>query len=406
MSDALTVSIVIVSRHRPEALRRCLTGVAQLMYHPFEVVVVADPDSCTAMRDLPQAAHAKLLACDSGNISAARNIGIESAAGEIVAFLDDVSVPEPTWLHFLIAPLARQDVAAAGGFVRGRNGISFQSKAEWVDRTGKTGPIALAGKDSVMLSPTRERAIRTVATNMALRRSVLADIGGFDPGFRTTLGDTDLNLRLADLGLCTAIAPLAQVHRGDEDLRRAKGVARDLSDLGESWAVFLRKHCDDASLPDLLRRLKADQRRRTLTWMIDGYLEPRDVRRLMQSFDTGWRAGLAQERGRMPRLAHPKEPFRPFVWQKLGPASVLSGRVWSRSRLRTQALAKNGLVTVIRLSPTALFHKVRFTKDGYWEQTGGMFGKSERTQPLISFWTFRRRVRWEIDRVRDVRGLE
>ncbi|MDK3071719.1 glycosyltransferase [Sedimentitalea sp. JM2-8] len=406
MSDALTVSVVIVSRQRPEALRRCLTGVAQLMYHRFEVVVVADPDSCTAMRDLPQAAHARLVACDTANVSAARNVGIESAAGEIVAFIDDISVPEPTWLHYLIAPFARQEVVAAGGFVRGRNGISFRNKAEWVDRTGKTGPIELAGEGSVMFSATADRAIRTVATNMAVRRSVLADIGGFDPVFRTGLGDTDLNLRLADLGHCTAIAPLAQVHRGANDVRRAKGVARDLSDLGESWAVFLRKHCDEARLPDLLRRLKADQRRRALTRMIDGRLEPRDVRRLMESFERGWRAGLARERALMPRLAHPKEAFRPFVWQKLGPPSVLSGRFWSRSRLRAQALAKNGSVTVIRLSPTGLFHKVRFTNDGYWEQTGGMFGKSERTQPLISFWTFGRRVRSEIDRIREVRGLQ
>jgi len=49
---------------------------------------------------------------------------------------------------------------------------------------------------------------------MAVRRSVLADLGGFDPRFRFYLDETDLNLRLAARGLYTALVPLAQVHHG------------------------------------------------------------------------------------------------------------------------------------------------------------------------------------------------
>ena len=40
---SLPVSVVIVSRDRPESLIWCLTGVAGLRYPAFEVVVVADP---------------------------------------------------------------------------------------------------------------------------------------------------------------------------------------------------------------------------------------------------------------------------------------------------------------------------------------------------------------------------
>lgn len=42
MTD-LTVSVIIVSRERPDALRRCLLGISQLQYRAFEVVVVACP---------------------------------------------------------------------------------------------------------------------------------------------------------------------------------------------------------------------------------------------------------------------------------------------------------------------------------------------------------------------------
>ncbi|MCB2152739.1 MAG: glycosyltransferase, partial [Rhodobacteraceae bacterium] len=59
----------------------------------------------------------------------ARNLGLAAAAGEIVAFIDDDAVPEPRWLARLTAPFADPGIAAAGGFVVGRNGISFQWRA-------------------------------------------------------------------------------------------------------------------------------------------------------------------------------------------------------------------------------------------------------------------------------------
>ena len=42
---ALSTSVVIVSRLRPDQLQRCLKGVFQLGYPNVEVVVVADPDA-------------------------------------------------------------------------------------------------------------------------------------------------------------------------------------------------------------------------------------------------------------------------------------------------------------------------------------------------------------------------
>jgi len=114
MTD-LTVSVVIVSRERPLALRRCLTGVSQLQFAPFEIVVVADPVGLEAAQKLPFANDLKLVPFDEANISAARNLGLTHAAGEIVAFIDDDAVPKSTWLRHLTAPVACVEVAAMGG---------------------------------------------------------------------------------------------------------------------------------------------------------------------------------------------------------------------------------------------------------------------------------------------------
>ena len=56
----LPVSVVVVSRGRPEALKRCLLGLSQLQYDPFELIVVADPAGMATARAMPFAAHLKL----------------------------------------------------------------------------------------------------------------------------------------------------------------------------------------------------------------------------------------------------------------------------------------------------------------------------------------------------------
>ena len=138
-----TVSVIVVSRGRAADLPLCLLGISQLDYPNFEVVLVADSDGLSAVRELLFFDDLKVIEFNEANISAARNLGIAEAAGELVAFIDDDAVPEPTWLNYLTAGFRDPDVAAAGGFVIGRNGISFQWKARSVDVFGEAAALRL-----------------------------------------------------------------------------------------------------------------------------------------------------------------------------------------------------------------------------------------------------------------------
>lgn len=410
MSDVLTISVVIVSRGRPDALQRCLLGVSQLGYDAFEVVVVADPAGCAALKDMPQATGIKLIEFDKANISAARNLGITAGAGEVIAFIDDDAVPEPRWLDYLAAPFAEPEVMAAGGFVRGRNGISWQSRANLVDRTGRAIPIEIDPVEATVLTPTPDRAIKTEGTNMAVRRDCLAKIGGFDPSYRFFLDETDLNLRLADLGYATAIVPRAEVHHGFQASagRRADRVPTDLFEIGASWAVFLNKFCPTDHLDQVWHDVQAEQRQRALSHMVSGGVEPRDVGRLMRQLARGFQDGSDRPIRPMPTLPHPPDAFQPFSGSTKGRSILLTGRVWNRRAQRRAAVrhvAAGKVVTVLRFSPTALYHHVLFRSAGYWEQTGGIFGKSDRSQKAFTLWSFRRRIRIEVDRIECVRGL-
>lgn len=127
---------------------------------------------------MPEAADIQFVPFSKPNISKARNLSVALAAGEIVVFIDDNAVPEPTWLGHLVAPFVEPDVAAAGGFVRGRNGISWQWCAESVDRIGVATEIPLESDKTVILCPNPTRAIRRQGTYMAFRPAGFADLWG------------------------------------------------------------------------------------------------------------------------------------------------------------------------------------------------------------------------------------
>jgi hypothetical protein len=89
-------------------------------------------------------------------------------------------------------------------------------------------------------------------------------------------------------------------------------------------------------------------------------------------------------------------------------ARILAGRSWSRRRLRAEAAglaARGDVVSLFLFGPTTLYHRVRHDPAGFWEQSGGLFGRSDRTQPLVRSHTFRQRLADEVRRVAKVRGL-
>lgn len=403
------VSIVIVSRHRPEALARCLTGVAQLDYPEFEVIVVACPAGLATVAAHPEADSIKTVAFDEANISAARNLGIAEAAGEVVAFLDDDAVPEPLWLFHLAGAFASEEVAAAGGYVLGRNGLSFQWKTRTVDGTGTAIPLEVDDTRPTVLHPANGRAIKTEGTNMAVRREVLAQMGGFDPAFRFYLDETDLNMRLARAGHATAVVPLAQVHHGfaASSRRAADRTPRDLTEIGASQQVFLRKHLIRAARGPAWDSFVAGQRLRLLRLMQRGPLQPDDVTRLMRGLLKGGRDGVAREADHTPPIPRARDGFRAFPGRPAAPRRLIAGRLRHAARLRTEAaeaVRAGQIVTLILLDPSARYHRVRFTGSGIWEQSGGLFGRSLRDAPLFQPWRFASRFDAEARRVAAVRG--
>lgn len=396
----MRVSVIVVSRDRAAALARCITGVAQLDHTDFELVVVSDRAGAAVVQARPDAARIKLTIFDEANISKARNLGIAQAAGDVLAFVDDDAVPEPTWLSRLVAPFDDPSVTATGGYVRARDGVRFEASATSVTRSGQRHHHA---PNSPLPSG---QVWHTEGTNMAFRAEALRRIGGFDEAFRYYLDETDVNLRLPGQ---TRLVPEAEVHHGfsESPRRHADRVPKTLFEIGASSAHFMQMHNKEAVTVGCAE-FRATQRRRLLRHMVSGRLEPRAVEALLSTYDAGVADGLDRQPMRANFRLHAPRAFLPFRTSPPGKKCLFTGPWRDRSLLRSRAEAAalaGDRPTLVLFSPAARHLRVAFVLPGLWIHVGGQFGRGTHGNPRWHWASRKTRTAAERARLATIRGL-
>jgi GT2 family glycosyltransferase len=196
-----SISVVVPTRDRRAQVSRLVQALAkQEPGVPFDLFVV-DDGSTDGTRDqlqllapdLPFALH--VLSASTGTGPAgARNRGWRASSAPLVAFIDDDCVPEPAWLRAMATGLTEADV------VVGRT----KPPHNQVDRIG---PF------SSYIDSDSAPDLAYLSCNIAYRRSVLEQLGGFDEErFPFPNGeDTDLGLRARKAGFRDRSEPDALV---------------------------------------------------------------------------------------------------------------------------------------------------------------------------------------------------
>lgn len=399
-TDAPAISVIVASHQRPQWLRRCLTALAQLDYPNFEIVIAADDAGLGAIADHAAVSNIKTTRVCDANISKTRNLGLMQAAGKIIAFIDDDAVPEPLWLRFHAEALAKTSAAASVGYVRGRNGISFQSRAESVDSEAETHREQSPAEAPLVPKIATDRAVKLVGTNFAIRRDLLCGLGGFDETFRYFLDDTDVSLRLASSGQKVAVAPLAEVHHATapSSRRTLSRRPRDLFEIGRSTAYFLRKH--SVASEEGFKRMYSRERLRLLRHLVAGTCEPGDISRILKTLKAGWDEGKQENPPELRPLDAAEQNFLKFPSHPPG-HHIVAQRLLGKST----PVPSNHRVSLFRFSRTTLRHHVQFVEPGVWLQTGGQFGPSVRDGPVFRWCRFAERVEEETRRVAMQRGI-
>ncbi len=102
-------SVVICTHNRPAQLEQCLQAVSRQNYPHYSTLVVDSSPGDHRTQEIAARWGARYVVEPRPGLSRARNRGAATCDGEIVAYLDDDSLPEPDWLSNLIAGF--QDLA-------------------------------------------------------------------------------------------------------------------------------------------------------------------------------------------------------------------------------------------------------------------------------------------------------
>jgi glycosyltransferase involved in cell wall biosynthesis/GT2 family glycosyltransferase len=290
MTQLLSCTVIINTYNRAGYLRPLLASLQHLTYEPLEVVVVNGPSTDETQAVLDEyAGKIKAIDCPEPNLSMSRNIGINAAAGDIIVFIDDDALPAtPDWLERLLAPFADPNVGAVGGPVRHRDTENYEF------REGSTSDYALQVFAGSSDAPSDTRWVRGVrGCNCAFRRTVLADIGGFDEFYSYYLEETDVCHRLTRAGSSVASSPDGEVRHYSAFSARRKG-AHDLNwrEITRSDTYFCLKNGRDALPVRVLKTLWVAPRKHFFR-QINGHLTSGDISLLRWGrYIAKWFAGL------------------------------------------------------------------------------------------------------------------
>lgn len=116
--DGPLISIVLATRDRPQLLARAIPSVLAQRYERWQLVVVDDGTE-PGTREVVGAVDDKRVLLVEGprrGLGAARNAGLDRAAGEVICYLDDDNAMHPTWLQAVAHVFTeRTDVDVAYG---------------------------------------------------------------------------------------------------------------------------------------------------------------------------------------------------------------------------------------------------------------------------------------------------
>lgn len=207
----MMLSVIVVTLNRSEMLRRCLQCLAAQTRLPDQIIVV-DGSKDDLSRQIV-ATHERVLYLRNergyGNMAGSRNIGLQSATGDIIAFIDDDALAHPTWAFHLLETYSDSKVGAVGG-----RAINAHTPEEvGIEEIGRLKPTgSLAGNFDN--DPGRVLEVdHIIGCNMSFRREVLAKLGGWRDFFTGTevAEETDVCLRTKRSGYKILFNPAAVV---------------------------------------------------------------------------------------------------------------------------------------------------------------------------------------------------
>jgi glycosyltransferase involved in cell wall biosynthesis len=225
-------SVAICAYNEEERVAQALeSALRQQTRYAWEVIIVDDGSTDGTWREVERIARTTESECvrclyvriRHGGLAMARNVALEAGQGRIVVYLDADAIADTAWLNELIYALDEENAVAASGPIEVLNPEA--PFAQFIDRFHHRRAYAQA-----------RAKVPIIGANMAFRREVLEDVGGFDPRFVSRGDDDSVRWRVAQKGDLVFVPSAKVRHERPANLRawlserKANGKARVLVD--------------------------------------------------------------------------------------------------------------------------------------------------------------------------------
>lgn len=195
----MRISVVICTYNRSGYLRQTLESLKALRFpesFAWEIVVVdnnsADDTQAVIKRYESEGAFVlRGFFEKKQGLSNARNRGIQEAAGEILAFLDDDTIVDPDWLASLSKAFREESAACVAGKVKLHGSVQrpIWWHADYDSVLGQWNP-----GETVLVANAENQEIIGIGANMSFLKRCFSTYGSFDPD----LGRTGKNLKTGE----------------------------------------------------------------------------------------------------------------------------------------------------------------------------------------------------------------
>lgn len=251
------VSILIPTRDRLDVLKPCIESIlTKTDYSKFEILILDNESKEIATQNyftelLKRDQRIKIIKCPGEfNFSHINNIGVDHAAGEFIAMVNnDIEIIRGNWLAEMLSHAARDSIGCVGakllypdgriqhgGVVLGIGGVAGHSHLfKEGDAPGYFQKMHYVHEVSAV-----------TAACLVVKKEIYLEVGGFDTSLKVAFNDVDFCLKVREAGFSNLLNPNAvlyhheSISRGYEDTPEKKTrFSREVSIMQSKWKDLL-----------------------------------------------------------------------------------------------------------------------------------------------------------------------
>jgi len=230
MTRLPTVTVVIPTKNRPERLAACMQSLARQDYprERWTLAVVndggADPSASLAGPDIAELSMTLIQSAPRGP-AAARNLGAKNSKADLLAFLDDDCLAEPSWLSGMATGIANSPYDVCSGRTLNAYPSRWPCRAYQYFMEFYRDYERLANGDLYLV----------MSNNAVYRRKIFERLGRFNESFpRPGAEDLELSHRAAARGFRQGYRPAAVLRHAHN--ATAAGYLRQQYQYGRGYA--------------------------------------------------------------------------------------------------------------------------------------------------------------------------